>query len=180
MARTIHGDHDRFVETYFRPFPGFYFSGDGARRDIDGHYQITGRVDDVINVKGHRVGTAEIESAMDDDWRVAETAVVGYPHELFGQGIYAFVILRDGVEDEEEVITDHLRSLVQERIGSFAVPQQFLITPGLPKTRSGKIMRRMLRKVAAGDVEDLGDTSTLADSSVVQNICAKAKQFRKE
>ena len=171
MARTIHGDHNRFLDTYFSRFPSLYFTGDGARRDSDGHYQITGRVDDVINVKGHRLGTAEVESAIDEHPDVAESAVVGFPHDIYGEGIYAYVILKDaGDLHSQTEITDSIKNIVKHRIGSFAVPEVILLTPALPKTRSGKIMRRVLRKVAANEADDLGDVSTLADPSVVDVI----------
>jgi acetyl-CoA synthetase len=172
MARTIYGDHEKYINTYFTKYPGYYFTGDGAYRDGDGHYKITGRVDDVINIKGHRLGTAELESAMDHDPRVAETAVVGYPHDIFGEGIFAYVILKDGVTDDEEIIKKDLIQLIKTQIGSFAIPQHILITPGLPKTRSGKIMRRILRKISSNE-SDFGDITTLADPSVVQIILNK-------
>ncbi|XP_064402705.1 acetyl-coenzyme A synthetase 2-like, mitochondrial [Halichondria panicea] len=173
MARTIHGDHDKFINTYYRPYPGLYFSGDGARRDAEGHYQITGRVDDVINVKGHRIGTAELESCVDQNESIAETAVVGYPHDTFGEAIYAFMVPMEGVAvDEEELVAD-IQASIRKKIGSFAVPQRYLIVPGLPKTRSGKIMRRILKKISADQPEELGDTSTLADPAVVQLILTK-------
>ena len=171
MARTIYCDHNRFLDTYFHRFPGLYFTGDGARRDGDGHYQITGRVDDVINVKGHRLGTAEVESAIDEHPDVAESAVVGFPHDIYGEGIYAYVILKDtGDLDSPTEVINSIKNIVKHEIGSFAVPEVILLTPALPKTRSGKIMRRILRKVAANDSDDLGDVSTLADPSVVDVI----------
>ncbi|CAI7997283.1 Acetyl-coenzyme A synthetase 2-like, mitochondrial [Geodia barretti] len=170
MARSIYGDHGRFMDTYYRPYPGLYFSGDGARRDGEGHYQITGRVDDVINVKGHRIGTAELESCLDHDPRVAETAVVGFPHDIHGEGIYGYVILKDGVCESDEEVIKGLRNIVRMQIGGFAVPEILMIVPGLPKTRSGKIMRRILRKIAADRHDELGDVSTLADPSVVEKI----------
>lgn len=171
MARTIYGDHDRFLNTYFHHFPGLYFTGDGARRDENGYYQITGRVDDVINVKGHRLGTAEVESAIDEHPDVAESAVVGFPHDVYGEGIYAYVILKDtGDLDNPTEVINSIKNIVKQEIGSFAVPEVILLTPALPKTRSGKIMRRILRKVASNDSDDLGDVSTLADPSVVNVI----------
>ncbi len=169
QMRTVYGDHQRFVDTYFKQFPGRYFSGDGARRDADGDYWITGRVDDVINVSGHRMGTAEVESALVAHEHVAEAAVVGCPHEIKGQGIYAYVTLNVGVEPTEELRAE-LRSWVRSEIGPIATPDFIQWAPGLPKTRSGKIMRRILRKVAADDYGELGDTSTLADPSVVDEL----------
>ena len=169
QARTIYGDHQRFIDTYFKNYPGYYFAGDGARRDEDGYYWITGRVDDVINVSGHRMGTAEIESALVLHEQVAEAAVVGYPHDIKGQGIYAYVTLNVGVEPSEE-LRKELVDLVRKEIGAIANPDIIQWAPGLPKTRSGKIMRRILRKVAANELDNLGDTSTLADPSVVEEI----------
>jgi acetyl-CoA synthetase len=169
QARTIYGDHQRFIDTYFRNYPGYYFAGDGARRDKDGYYWITGRVDDVINVSGHRMGTAEIESALVLHEEVAEAAVVGYPHDIKGQGIYAYVTLNVGVEPSEE-LRKELIDLVRKEIGAIAHPDIIQWAPGLPKTRSGKIMRRILRKVAANELENLGDISTLADPAVVEEI----------
>ena len=169
QARTIYGDHQRFIDTYFKNYPGYYFAGDGARRDKDGYYWITGRVDDVINVSGHRMGTAEIESALVLHDDVAEAAVVGYPHDIKGQGIYAYVTLNVGVEPSEE-LRKELVDLVRKEIGAIANPDIIQWAPALPKTRSGKIMRRILRKVAANELENLGDTSTLADPSVVEEI----------
>ncbi|PUB83383.1 MAG: acetate--CoA ligase [gamma proteobacterium symbiont of Ctena orbiculata] len=169
MMRTVYGDHKRFFETYFAMYPGYYFTGDGARRDEDGYYWITGRVDDVLNVSGHRLGTAEIESALVLHDLVAEAAVVGYPHELTGQGIYAYVTLMAGTEGSDELKTD-LVKLVRSEIGPIAKVNLIQWAPGLPKTRSGKIMRRILRKIAANELENLGDTSTLADPTVVDNL----------
>lgn len=169
MMRTVYGDHDRFHETYFKMFPGKYFSGDGARRDEDGYYWITGRVDDVINVSGHRMGTAEVESALVLYEYVAEAAVVGYPHDIKGQGIYAYVTLMGGVEASEELKKELVKH-VRKEIGPIASPDIIQWAPGLPKTRSGKIMRRILRKVAANELDNLGDTSTLADPSVVDDL----------
>jgi len=167
--RTIFGDHDRFIETYFKMYPGKYFSGDGVRRDEDGYYWITGRVDDVINVSGHRMGTAEVESALVLHGAVAEAAVVGYPHDIKGQGIYAYVTLMSGVEASED-LRKELMQQVRNEIGPIASPDLLQWAPGLPKTRSGKIMRRILRKVAGNELETLGDTSTLADPSVVEQL----------
>jgi acetyl-CoA synthetase len=169
MMRTVYGDHKRFYETYFAMFKGYYFTGDGARRDEDGYYWITGRVDDVLNVSGHRLGTAEIESALVLHDKVAEAAVVGYPHELTGQGIYAYVTLMAGEEGSDE-LKDELVKLVRSEIGPIAKVNIIQWAPGLPKTRSGKIMRRILRKVAANELDNLGDTSTLADPSVVDHL----------
>jgi acetyl-CoA synthetase len=169
QMRTVYGDHQRFIETYFSQFPGRYFTGDGARRDADGYYWITGRVDDVINVSGHRLGTAEIESALVAHPKVAEAAVVGCPHELKGQGIYAYVTLIVDEHPSEE-LREELRNWVRREIGPIANPDFLQWAPSLPKTRSGKIMRRILRKVAANDFSDLGDTSTLADPGVVDDL----------
>ncbi|MAD45181.1 MAG: acetate--CoA ligase [Oceanospirillaceae bacterium] len=169
QARTVYGDHDRFVQTYFSTFRGMYFTGDGARRDEDGYYWITGRVDDVINVSGHRMGTAEVESSLVAHPKVAEAAVVGYPHDIKGQGIYVYVTLNAGEEASEELAKE-LRNWVRGDIGPVATPDLIQITPGLPKTRSGKIMRRILRKIAANEHEALGDISTLADPSVVESL----------
>ncbi len=169
QMRTVYGDHQRFIDTYFTTFPGSYFTGDGARRDEDGYYWITGRVDDVLNVSGHRMGTAEIESALVAHSGVAEAAVVGFPHEIKGQGIYAYVTLIKGV-DATDQLRDELRAWVRRQIGPIATPDFIQWAPGLPKTRSGKIMRRILRKVAANEHDNLGDTSTLADPGVVEDL----------
>ncbi|MEQ1543594.1 acetate--CoA ligase [Methyloglobulus sp.] len=169
QARTIYGDHQRFVDTYFKAYPGYYFAGDGARRDEDGYYWITGRVDDVINVSGHRLGTAEVESALVLHENVAEAAVVGYPHDIKGQGIYAYVTLNAGIPATEQLRSELIK-LVRKEIGPIATPDVIQWAPSLPKTRSGKIMRRILRKVAANELDNLGDTSTLADPSVVGDI----------
>ncbi|MEQ8964722.1 MAG: acetate--CoA ligase [Azospirillaceae bacterium] len=169
QMRTVYGDHERFVQTYFSTFPGRYFSGDGCRRDADGYYWITGRVDDVINVSGHRMGTAEVESALVSHAKVAEAAVVGYPHDLKGQGIYAYVTLVAGEEPSEE-LRKELVQWVRKEIGPIASPDLIQWAPGLPKTRSGKIMRRILRKIAANEHDALGDTSTLADPAVVDDL----------
>ena len=169
QMRSVYGDHDRFISTYFTTYPGKYFTGDGCRRDEDGYYWITGRVDDVINVSGHRLGTAEIESALVGHLDVAEAAVVGYPHDIKGQGIYAYVTLKVGVEPTEALRADLIK-WVRREIGPFAAPDVIQWAPGLPKTRSGKIMRRILRKVAEGDVSNLGDITTLADPSVVTDL----------
>jgi acetyl-CoA synthetase len=169
QMRTIYGDHERCVETYFSTFEGAYFTGDGARRDEDGYYWITGRVDDVLNVSGHRMGTAEVESALVAHKDVAEAAVVGYPHDIKGQGIYAYVTLMDGVDAHDDLRAE-LQQCVRKEIGPIAKPDLIQWAPGLPKTRSGKIMRRILRKVAADDFAELGDTSTLADPGVVDDL----------
>jgi acetyl-CoA synthetase len=169
MMRTVYGDHKRFVETYFSTFKGRYFTGDGARRDEDGYYWITGRVDDVINVAGHRLGTAEVESALVAHPKVAEAAVVGYPHDIKGQGIYAYVTLKVG-EEPTEPLRKELVQWVRKEIGPIATPDLIQWAPGLPKTRSGKIMRRILRKIAANEQSQLGDTSTLADPAVVTDL----------
>jgi len=174
QMRTIYGDHDRFFETYFSQCSGYYFTGDGARRDGDGYYWITGRVDDVLNVSGHRIGTAEVEGAIGKADGVAEAAVVGYPHDIKGQGIYAFVTLMTGV-DADESIEQGIRESVKKDIGPHAKPDRLQFTPALPKTRSGKIMRRILRKIAEGDTDNMGDISTLADPSVVENLVAGSK-----
>ncbi len=171
QMRTVYGDHDRFVQTYFSTFPGLYFTGDGARRDADGYYWITGRVDDVLNVAGHRMGTAEIESALVAHPAVAEAAVVGMPHDIKGQGIYCYVTLKAGVDPSEE-LRKELIAWVRKEIGPIATPDAIQWAPALPKTRSGKIMRRILRKIAANETDNLGDTSTLADPTVVQDLVA--------
>jgi acetyl-CoA synthetase len=169
QMRTVFGDHDRFVQTYFSQFPGKYFTGDGCRRDEDGYYWITGRVDDVINVAGHRLGTAEVESALVAHPRVAEAAVVGYPHDIKGQGIYAYVTLKLDSKPSEE-LRGELAQWVRKQIGPIATPDLIQWAPGLPKTRSGKIMRRILRKIAENDPSNLGDTTTLADPAVVDEL----------
>ena len=169
IARTIYGDHERYMQTYLSPFKGYYFTGDGCRRDEDGYYWITGRVDDVINVSGHRMGTAEVESALVQHPACAEAAVVGFPHEIKGQGIFAYVIIKSDVEASDDLVKQ-LRQTVRQQIGPIATPDHILIAPGLPKTRSGKIMRRILRKIASQEVDQLGDTSTLADPSVVDKL----------
>ena len=169
QMRTVYGDHQRFVDTYFSAFDNCYTTGDGARRDEDGYYWITGRVDDVLNVSGHRMGTAEVESALVAHPKVAESAVVGYPHDIKGQGIYAYVTLMEGIEPSDELMVE-LRNWVRKEIGPIASPDLIQWAPGLPKTRSGKIMRRILRKVAANDYGELGDTSTLAEPAVVDDL----------
>jgi acetyl-CoA synthetase len=169
QIRTVYGDHQRCVDTYYSTYPGYYFTGDGARRDEDGYWWITGRVDDVLNVSGHRLGTAEIESALVLHESVAEAAVVGFPHDIKGQGIYAYVSLMNGVEESDELVTE-LRNFVSMEIGAFAKPEIIQWAPGLPKTRSGKIMRRILRKIAANEMDNFGDITTLADPAVVDHL----------
>ncbi|HAG37225.1 MAG TPA: acetyl-coenzyme A synthetase, partial [Erythrobacter sp.] len=169
QARTVYGDHERFIQTYFSTYKGKYFTGDGCRRDEDGYYWITGRVDDVINVSGHRMGTAEVESALVLHPKVSEAAVVGFPHDIKGQGIYCYVTLNAGEEPGDELSAE-LRTHVREEIGPIATPDHIHFTPALPKTRSGKIMRRILRKIAENDFTSLGDTSTLADPGVVDEL----------
>lgn len=174
QSRTLYGDHERFMQTYFSTYAGMYFSGDGARRDEDGYYWITGRVDDVLNVSGHRMGTAEIESALVAHPKVAEAAVVGYPHDIKGQGIYVYVTLNKGELSTEAAVNDalilELKKWVRQDIGPIATPDLIQLTAGLPKTRSGKIMRRILRKIAENEFAALGDISTLADPSVVDDL----------
>jgi acetyl-CoA synthetase len=167
--RTVFGDHDRFVSAYFSDYKGYYFTGDGCKRDSDGYYWITGRVDDVINVSGHRMGTAEIESALVAHRKVSEAAVVGFPHDVKGQGIYCYVTLMADETPSEDLRLE-LRNWVRKEIGPIATPDSIQWAPGLPKTRSGKIMRRILRKIAENDFESLGDTSTLADPMVVKSL----------
>ena len=174
QMRTVYGDNERFIETYFSTFPGRYFSGDGCRRDKDGYYWITGRVDDVINVSGHRMGTAEVESALVSHPKVAEAAVVGYPHNIKGQGIYAYVTINIGLDPSDELLNE-LKKWVRKEIGPIATPDLIQFAPGLPKTRSGKIMRRILRKIAANEHNELGDVSTLADPIVVTNLVDNRK-----
>jgi len=169
LMRTVYGDHQRFVDTYFKTYPGKYFTGDGTRRDKDGYYWITGRVDDVLNVSGHRLGTAEVESALVLHHAVAEAAVVGFPHDIKGQGIYCYVTLKVGVDPTDQ-LRQELMQQVRKEIGAIATPDVIQWAPGLPKTRSGKIMRRILRKIAANDLSNLGDTTTLADPSVVDDL----------
>jgi len=171
QMRTVYGDHERFFQTYFSQYPGMYFTGDGCRRDEDGYYWITGRIDDVINVSGHRMGTAEVESALVLHEKVAEAAVVGMPHDIKGQGIYAYVTTVAGTEDSEDLRRE-LIQWVRKEIGPIATPDVLQFAPALPKTRSGKIMRRILRKIAENDVGNLGDTSTLADPGVVDDLLA--------
>jgi acetyl-CoA synthetase len=175
QIRSVYGDHQRVVDTYYKAYPGYYFTGDGARRDEDGYYWITGRVDDVINVSGHRIGTAEVESALVLHEAVAEAAVVGYPHHIKGEGIYAYVTLMAGTNIDPARLEGELADLVRREIGPFAKPDVIQRAPGLPKTRSGKIMRRILRKIAANELENMGDISTLADPSVVEDLVRNRK-----
>ncbi|MBN9265310.1 MAG: AMP-binding protein, partial [Hyphomicrobium sp.] len=177
QMRTVYGDHERFVQTYFSTYPGTYFTGDGCRRDEDGYYWITGRVDDVINVSGHRLGTAEVESALVSHPKVAEAAVVGAPHDLKGQGIYCYVTLIQGNQPTDE-LKKELVATVRKIIGPTASPDWIQFSPGLPKTRSGKIMRRILRKIAEDDFSNLGDTSTLAEPAVVDDLVANRQNKR--
>lgn len=177
IARSIHGDHKRFIDTYFSVYPGYYFSGDGAHRCENGFYRITGRMDDVINVTGHRLGTAEVEDALTVHDGVAEAAVVGFPHELKGEGVYAYIILKEEVSEDQCEIEKELKKLTRSKIAGYAVPDVIQFSPGLPKTRSGKIMRRILRKVAANQTDDLGDISTLAEPSVVKIIVENHKRI---
>jgi acetyl-CoA synthetase len=174
MMGTVYGDHQRFKDTYFTQFPNRYYTGDGARKDQDGDFFLMGRLDDVINVSGHRMGTAEVESALVAHPKVAEAAVVGFPHEIKGEGIYAYVTLNVGVE-KDDALKKELIAHVRKEIGPIATPDKIQWADGLPKTRSGKIMRRILKKIAAGEISDLGDTTTLADPSVV-DVLVKGRQ----
>jgi len=181
MARTVYGDHERYIKTYFSDYPGYYFSGDGGWRDPDGDIWLTGRVDDVMNVSGHRIGTAEVEGVLVDHLAVAESAVVSKPHDIKGECIFAFVILKDGVtEDPAKLIAD-MNGMVSETIGKFAKPENIILCPNLPKTRSGKIMRRILVKLAQGedDIEKFGDISTLAEPAVVNTLIDLVKESKK-
>ena len=178
MMRTVYGDHARFRDTYFVQYPGMYFTGDGCRRDEDGYYWITGRIDDVLNVSGHRLGTAEIESALVAHEAVAEAAVVGYPHPIKGTGIYAYVAISADYDDADaEQLEGALKQQVRHVIGGFAAPDVVHIASGLPKTRSGKIMRRLLRKIACSEYDGLGDTSTLADPEVVDKLIEEHRKL---
>ncbi|HCD27442.1 MAG TPA: acetyl-coenzyme A synthetase, partial [Gammaproteobacteria bacterium] len=172
QIRSVYGDHQRVIDTYYSAYKGFYFTGDGARRDADGYYWITGRVDDVMNVSGHRIGTAEVESALVLHPAVAEAAVVGFPHDIKGEAIYAFVTLMSDNTSDPETLREELIASVRTEIGPIAKPDAIQWAPGLPKTRSGKIMRRILRKIAANQLDELGDTSTLADPAVVDDLIA--------
>jgi acetyl-CoA synthetase len=178
MARTIFGDHKRYIETYFSTYEGYYFTGDGARRDADGNYRIIGRVDDVVNVSGHRIGTAEVEDAINEHLRIVESAVVGVPHPIKGQGIVAFITLMDNESEDSDLLLKEVNALITKKIGAIAKLENLLIVSGLPKTRSGKIMRRILRKAAAHETDSIGDTSTLLNPEVVDEIIAKMASFR--
>ncbi|XP_058893571.1 acetyl-coenzyme A synthetase 2-like, mitochondrial isoform X2 [Kogia breviceps] len=177
MARTIFGDHQRFMDAYFEAYPGYYFTGDGAYRTEDGYYQITGRMDDVINISGHRLGTAEIEDAMADHPAVPETAVIGYPHDIKGEAAFAFIVLKDDAGDADVVVKE-LRSVVASKIAKYAVPDQVLVVKRLPKTRSGKVMRRLLRNIVTGRAQDLGDTTTLEDPAVITEILSAYQEYK--
>ncbi|XP_006041793.2 acetyl-coenzyme A synthetase 2-like, mitochondrial isoform X1 [Bubalus kerabau] len=177
MARTIYGDHQRFLDAYFETYPGYYFTGDGAYRTEEGYYEITGRMDDVINISGHRLGTAEIEDAMADHPAVPETAVIGYPHDIKGEAAFAFVVVKDDVGDVDVVVKE-LRSVVADKIAKYAVPDQVLVVKRLPKTRSGKVMRRLLRKIVMGRAQDLGDTTTLEDPGVITEILSAYQEYK--
>ncbi|KAM4694027.1 acetyl-coenzyme A synthetase 2-like, mitochondrial [Discoglossus pictus] len=178
MARTIYGDHQRFIDAYFKTYPGYYFTGDGAYRSKEGYYQITGRMDDVINISGHRLGTAEIEDAMDEHPEVPETAVIGYPHDIKGEGAFAFVVLKDDCKIPEKSVNEELKTIVATKIAKYAVPDHILFVKRLPKTRSGKIMRRVLRKIATDKTDELGDITTLEDPSVITEILDSYKKYK--
>ncbi|XP_059561359.1 acetyl-coenzyme A synthetase 2-like, mitochondrial [Myotis daubentonii] len=177
LSRTIYGNHQRFLETYFKVYPGYYFTGDGALRTEGGHYQITGRMDDVINISGHRLGTAEVEDAMASHPEVPETAVIGYPHDIKGEAAFAFIVLKDSVGDADAVVNE-LRSTVATKIAKYAVPDEILIVKRLPKTRSGKVMRRLLRKIITGKAQDLGDTTTLEDPNIISEILSAYQKHK--
>jgi len=174
ILRSCYGDHPRFESSYFEMFKGYFFTGDGVKRDADGYYWLTGRVDDIMNVSGHRIGTAEVESALITHEKVAEAAVVGYPHEIKGEGVYAFVTLNAGAEYTDE-LRQELKTVVRSQIGAFAAPDTIHWAPGLPKTRSGKLMRRILRKIAHDLPDEIGDISTLADESVIEKLLTSGK-----
>jgi acetyl-CoA synthetase len=176
LARTIYGDHERFIQTYFSTYKGYYFTGDGARREADGYYRLTGRVDDVINVSGHRIGTAEVEEAIDQHPDIIESAVVGLPHPIKGYGLYAFVIARNNVTDNA-VLEKEIRETVNKIIGPIARPDLIQVVEALPKTRSGKIMRRVLRKIVENDVASIGDTSTLLNPEIIEQLIAEKKEL---
>ena len=179
LARTIYRDHQRFVDTYFKAYPGYYFTGDGAYRTKEGYYQITGRMDDVINISGHRLGTAEIEDAMADHPDVPETAVIGYPHEIKGEGAFAFIVLKEQTAHTDHV-KEELKTIVATKIAKYAVPDHILVVKRLPKTRSGKIMRRLLRKVVTEQSSNMGDVTTLDDPTVVKEILDAYQKYKKE
>merc|ERR1712125_312941 len=174
MTRTVYGNHQRFLDVYLKPHPGYYLTGDACVRDKDGYYWITGRIDDVINVSGHRIGSAEVEHALVQNNKAAEAAVVGFPHEVKGSGLFCYVILKEGIEGDD-TLRGELKNSVRKEVGPFAQPDQIIFTSALPKTRSGKIMRRILRKIAENDTSSLGDTSTLLDPSIVDELKEKAK-----
>jgi acetyl-CoA synthetase len=178
MARTCIGDHERYLTVYFKPYKGYYFTGDSVMRDQDGYHFIIGRMDDVINVSGHRIGTAELESALVGHPAVAQAAVVGKPHDIKGQSICAFCMLTIGYEESPELLKE-LKGAVRTEIGAFCAPDMIIVTPSLPMTRSGKIMRRILRKIVCGEIDSLGDTSTLADPSIVDTLISKVKEMEK-
>jgi len=178
MVRTCWGDHNRFMQTYLTPYPGYYFTGDGCYRDSEGYYWITGRVDDVINVSGHRIGSAEIESALVSHQCVAEAAVVGVPHDIKGQALFAYVTLKEGAGYSDLFISE-LMLTVGQQVGAFARPDYIIIAPSLPKTRSGKIMRRLLRKIACRETDSLGDISTLAEPEVIQDLIVRVENMFK-
>uniref|UniRef100_A0A8C5MLC6 Acetyl-coenzyme A synthetase n=1 Tax=Leptobrachium leishanense TaxID=445787 RepID=A0A8C5MLC6_9ANUR len=180
MARTIYGDHPRFYDAYFKSYPGYYFTGDGAYRSNEGYYQITGRMDDVINISGHRLGTAEIEDALDEHPDVPETAVIGFPHDIKGEAAYAFVVLKDNLDINEQSIKEELKTIVATKIAKYAIPDHILIVKRLPKTRSGKIMRRVLRKIAIDQTDDLGDVTTLEDPAIVTEILEAHRRYKAE
>jgi len=177
IARTIYGDHERYMKTYLTHFDGYYFTGDGAKRDKDGFYWITGRVDDVVNVSGHRIGSAEIEHALVSHTSVAEAAVIGVPHEIKGQALFAYVTPKLGVTVSDKFIED-LKDIVKVQVGSFAKPDDIVLAPALPKTRSGKIIRRLLRKIACNELENLGDITTLENMKVVEDLVLAVKELR--
>uniref|UniRef100_A0A8C8VPA1 acetate--CoA ligase n=1 Tax=Pelusios castaneus TaxID=367368 RepID=A0A8C8VPA1_9SAUR len=179
MARTIYGNHQGFIDTYLKTYPGYYFTGDGAYRSSEGYYQITGRMDDVINISGHRLGTAEIEDALDEHPDVPETAVIGYPHEIKGEGAFAFIVLKEDVAHTKDV-KEELRSIVASKIAKYAVPDHILVVKRLPKTRSGKIMRRVLKKIVTNQSSNLGDITTLDDPSVVTEILDAYQKYKME
>ena len=179
ITRTVLNDHERYLNVYMNPYPGYYFPGDGCKRDKDGYIWITGRVDDVLNISGHRIGTAEVESALVAHPSVAQAAVIGFPHDIKGQGICCYVMLTDGVSDSDD-LTKQLRNAVRNEIGPFATPDMVIATPSLPMTRSGKIMRRILRKIAAGETDSIGDTSTLADPKIVETLIEKVGALMKK
>jgi len=178
MLRSVYGDHQRMLDVYLKPYPGYYLTGDGCVRDNDGYYWITGRIDDVINVSGHRIGSAEVEHALVSHSKAAEAAVVGFPHEVKGSGLFCYVILKDEAGEGDDALRAELKACVRKEVGPFAMPDAIVFTSALPKTRSGKIMRRILRKIAEGDTSNMGDTSTLLDPSIVDELLDKAKAYK--